>query len=102
MAEDQISAHEIRIYEAVRTKGGWMTAREIAAAADVAYRTARHHVKALSVRSLRGREGVRRLPLSHQVRPGAPGAGVRGSARGRQADLWIGGKAQQACRVRGT
>ncbi len=41
--ETQISLHEIRVYEAVRRHTGWLTAREIAVAADVADRTSRHH-----------------------------------------------------------
>lgn len=40
---DYVSEHEIRVYEAVRLNGGWLTAREIAAKADVADRTARAH-----------------------------------------------------------
>lgn len=40
---DQISEHEIRVYEAVRISCGWKTAKEIAAAADVSDRTARMH-----------------------------------------------------------
>jgi hypothetical protein len=38
MAENQISAHEVRVYEAVRLDGGWLTAKEIAVKADVADR----------------------------------------------------------------
>lgn len=48
MTDAQISLHEIRVYEAVKSAGGWMTAREIAVAADVADRTARHHAAKLS------------------------------------------------------
>lgn len=43
MAENYISEHEIRVYEAVRQHGGWLTAKEVAAKADVADRTARGH-----------------------------------------------------------
>lgn len=48
MSNKQISEHEIRTYEAVRQHGGWQTAREIAAVADVADRTARHHARLLT------------------------------------------------------
>ena len=48
----QVSEHEIRVYEAVRTFGGWMTAREIAVKADVANRTARHHTARLADREI--------------------------------------------------
>jgi predicted transcriptional regulator len=40
---DQISEHEIRVYEAARVSAGWKTAKELAATADVADRTARMH-----------------------------------------------------------
>lgn len=48
MAVNLISEHEIHVYEAVRLHGGWLTAKEIAAKADVADRTARHHAGALA------------------------------------------------------
>lgn len=43
-----ISEHEIRIYEAVRENGGWLTCKQIAAAADVANRTSRGHCQSLA------------------------------------------------------
>lgn len=46
--KDQISAHEIRVYEAAKASGGWLTARELAVAADVADRTARAHAAAFA------------------------------------------------------
>lgn len=45
---NQISDHEVRVYEAVRLHGGWLTAKEIAAKADVADRTARGHASTLA------------------------------------------------------
>jgi hypothetical protein len=45
---DQISEHEIRVYEAAKASNRWLTAREIGVAADVADRTARAHAAALS------------------------------------------------------
>lgn len=44
----QISAHEVRVYEVVRTSLPWLTAREIAVKADVADRTARDRARALT------------------------------------------------------
>lgn len=52
MSEDQISAHEIRIYEAAKASGGWMTARELAVSGDVADRTARAHAAAFAQRGV--------------------------------------------------
>lgn len=49
---NQISEHEIRVYEAVRTHGGWLTAKEIAAKSDVAERTARAHAGAFADRGV--------------------------------------------------
>jgi len=48
MSGELISEHEIRVYEAVRVFGGWLTSREIAAKADVADRTSRHHTARLA------------------------------------------------------
>jgi predicted DNA-binding transcriptional regulator len=45
---NQISQHEIRVYEAVKDDGGWLTAREIGVKADVAARTSRAHAATLS------------------------------------------------------
>lgn len=47
MPKEQISAHEIRVVEAVRNSTKWHTSREIAVAADVKDRTARAHASAL-------------------------------------------------------
>lgn len=47
MLEKQVSEQEIRIYEAVREHGGWLTAREIAVKADVADRAARNYASSL-------------------------------------------------------
>lgn len=43
MENNEVSTHEVRVVAAVRNKGGWMTSREIASAAKVSDRTARHH-----------------------------------------------------------
>lgn len=45
---DQPSLHEVRVYEALRSNGGWMTARAVAAAGDVVDRTSRAHCAALA------------------------------------------------------
>lgn len=45
---DQISQHEIRVYDAIKSHGGWVTAQEVAAAADVSGRTARGHAAAMA------------------------------------------------------
>jgi predicted DNA-binding transcriptional regulator len=47
LSAGQISEHEIRVYEAAKASNRWLTAREIAVAADVADRTARTHAAAL-------------------------------------------------------
>jgi DNA-binding IclR family transcriptional regulator len=44
----QISEHEVRAVEALRANGGWMTAKEVAVAADIANRTARLHCHRLA------------------------------------------------------
>lgn len=44
----QISEHEIRAVEALRQSGRWMTAKEVAVAADIANRTARLHCQRLA------------------------------------------------------
>jgi predicted DNA-binding transcriptional regulator len=48
VVKNLISDHEVRIYEAVRSNGGWLTAREIAVRSDVSDRTARHHAAGLA------------------------------------------------------
>lgn len=52
MSLNQISIHEVRAYEAVRLNDGWLTAREIAAKADIANRTARQHAAELAVQGV--------------------------------------------------
>jgi hypothetical protein len=47
--EGQVSAHEIRVLEAVKGNDAWQTAREIAVKADVKDRTARQHAMTLSL-----------------------------------------------------
>jgi predicted DNA-binding transcriptional regulator len=47
MKNDQISLHEIRVYEAAKSSNKWLTAREIAVIADIADRTSRAHAAAL-------------------------------------------------------
>ena len=44
---DQISEHEIRVYEEAKAADRWLTAKEIAVVAGVADRTARAHAAAL-------------------------------------------------------
>jgi hypothetical protein len=41
-----ISLHQVRIYDYVRSHGGWLTSRDIAIGAGVAPRTARAHALA--------------------------------------------------------
>lgn len=50
MENNEISIHEILIYEALRRRGEWMTNHEIAKAVaqPVAERTVRHHTKRLT------------------------------------------------------
>lgn len=43
METSEISIHQSRIYEFVKSAGRWVTSREIASGADVAERTARAH-----------------------------------------------------------
>lgn len=43
MESSEISLHQARIYRFLRGETGWVTARQIAAGADVAVRTARLH-----------------------------------------------------------
>jgi hypothetical protein len=38
-----VSAHQLRVFDFVRGRRGWVTGREIAQGADVALRTARQH-----------------------------------------------------------
>jgi predicted transcriptional regulator len=42
----QISPHEVRVFLAMAADNQWRTSRQIAEAANVAERTARHHVSA--------------------------------------------------------
>lgn len=43
METNEVSVHQVKIFEFVRAHGSWLTAREIAKGAAVAERTARHH-----------------------------------------------------------
>ena len=43
MESNEISIHQIKVYQAAKDHGGWLTAKEIAEAAGVARRTAAHH-----------------------------------------------------------
>lgn len=45
---DQISQHEVAVFEAVRASGEWLTSIEIAEKAGVAQRTARAHAAAMA------------------------------------------------------
>lgn len=47
MEKGEISIHQVRIVDFVRENGSWVTAKEIAAGAEVAERTARHHALSL-------------------------------------------------------
>jgi predicted ArsR family transcriptional regulator len=47
METNEISLHLVKVYEAVKSSGGWMTAREIADRSGVAGRTARAHAARL-------------------------------------------------------
>jgi hypothetical protein len=49
LLEGRVSVHEIRVVEAVRSTQAWLTAREIAAKADVGNRTARQHASILGM-----------------------------------------------------
>lgn len=49
MSEDEhISEHKVRLYETLRIDGGWRTAKDLAAMADMADRTARAHCEAFA------------------------------------------------------
>jgi predicted ArsR family transcriptional regulator len=45
--ETEISVHQVLVFQALRSNNAWMTATEIAEAAKIAPRTARHHAAAL-------------------------------------------------------
>lgn len=45
MERNEISAHEVRVFECLRgAKGKWLTAKDVAVATEVADRTARAHL----------------------------------------------------------
>jgi DNA-binding CsgD family transcriptional regulator len=43
MEGNEISVHEVRVYEVLRTAASWLSSKDIALWAKVAPRTARHH-----------------------------------------------------------
>jgi predicted ArsR family transcriptional regulator len=47
MERNEISLHQVKVYQCVAARQRWMTNNEIAAAAGVAPRTARHHTSTL-------------------------------------------------------
>lgn len=47
MEKNEISLHQLRIFEFVKEHSGWLTARDIAKGSGVAERTARHHATQL-------------------------------------------------------
>jgi DNA-binding IclR family transcriptional regulator len=47
MERNEISLHQVKVYQCLAASKRWMTNSEIAQAASVAPRTARHHTKTL-------------------------------------------------------
>lgn len=43
MEKNEISLHQLRVFDFARSRNGWLTAEEIAKGAAIASRTARHH-----------------------------------------------------------
>lgn len=43
----EISLHQLKVFNFVKSQDGWTTAKDIAAGAGVAERTARHHARVL-------------------------------------------------------
>lgn len=43
MESNEVSLHQVKVFEFVRAHGSWLTAHEIAKGARTAERTARHH-----------------------------------------------------------